>query len=611
MATRTRSVQKRPAIDSWHRPELRPTDYRSFGDAYDDEIYQSLAQQWGVKDDRMSAYPYMTWVKRLSESGWTHLNLLVDFMSIGTVPQNWPRLNAEERVGKEPPTGNEMSSRKIQREQRIKKTTVCILDYFSDDVEATEIFTADMLKEELRQGDVKDGVQFRLYVVEDLSREVVEALGHNLGIEPEVFRAHIVDFTWYNIRDRWRDPPLLGIPSKRENWFQLRYIAVRYFDTDADDCERNSNFERARQDELSFNISRRLDQDRSNKSFWDKDKSRAIVGLTRSKATLWLQPRNDKQNTAVGVLLLDPTVSTGVPLWRGRRTLWPTPKYGEPLSKVSLPQNNVFEDFIFWARQRDLYPHYASGATPKGLIPLHVLLHFVCAEWLTIVDYIKTKLYQLEWEIDRPQHFTIGNQAVDDALKKLHIWRRLVSLYREMLSETLRNMERLSERTRETFSDDAHLEDGAVSGSASTPKGQTERSMPPETEPSLTSHYEQDFSFIQSQLSEYQHRIDRLTAVVTGIISIEDSRRSIQDNHNIGRLTWLATIFIPLSLISGILSMQSDVSEISTKTFTVYFATALPLALVIAAGARILSASRSQYKTHKNNKTQRKEEKGS
>jgi Mg2+ and Co2+ transporter CorA len=306
---------------------------------------------------------------------------------------------------------------------------------------------------------------------------------------------------------------------------------------------------------------------------------------------------------------LDPTVTTGVPLWRGRRTLWPTPAYGEPFSKTSPLQNNVFEDFIFWARQKDLFPCCASGNSPKGYIPVHVLLHFVCAEWMTMVDYIKTRLYQLEWEIDRPQYFTVGNRAVDNALERLHIWRRLVSLYREMIPETVQNLERLSERTRETFSGQdvsPHQGDGAIPGNLPTGEAQTDGHVArTEAKLSLMSHYEHDFSSVLSQLDEYQKRIDRLTTVVTGIISIEDSRRGIQDNHNIGRLTWLATIFIPLSLISGILSMQADVTQIGKNTFTVYFATSIPLAVVIAAGAGILSVSRSQYKSRKYNNAQK------
>jgi len=232
-----------------------------------------------------------------------------------------------------------------------------------------------------------------------------------------------------------------------------------------------------------------------------------------------------------------------------------------------------------------------------------------------MVDYIKTRLFQLEWEIDRPQYFTVGSQAVDSALEKLHIWRRLVSLYRDMVPETVQNAVRLSERAQEVFStqaDSPHQGDG--SEPENLPAGQAQTAVhvhPSEAKLSLMSHYERDFTFILSQLNEYQRRIDRLTAVVTGIISIDDSRRGIKDNHNIGRLTWLATIFIPLSLISGILSMQGDVTQISRKTFTVYFATSLPLAVVIAAGARILSASRSQYKSHKYNNAQRKGQKTS
>jgi len=47
------TLKKRPTIDSWFRPELKATDYGSFGDAYDDEKYMSIAKQWAIKDDYM------------------------------------------------------------------------------------------------------------------------------------------------------------------------------------------------------------------------------------------------------------------------------------------------------------------------------------------------------------------------------------------------------------------------------------------------------------------------------------------------------------------------------------------------------------------------------
>jgi hypothetical protein len=103
----------------------------------------------------------------------------VDFMSVGTIPQRWAHLDAEEPVEDEPPTGNHMLGKKDKRQERIERTKVCVLDYLSDEIETKEISTASMLREELSKVPIKEGVQFRLYVVEDLSREVIEALGHN------------------------------------------------------------------------------------------------------------------------------------------------------------------------------------------------------------------------------------------------------------------------------------------------------------------------------------------------------------------------------------------------------------------------------------------------
>lgn len=42
-------------------------------------------------------------------------------------------------------------------------------------------------------------VRFRLFVVEDLSRDVIETLGSRYDVDPSFFREHIVDYVWYNI----------------------------------------------------------------------------------------------------------------------------------------------------------------------------------------------------------------------------------------------------------------------------------------------------------------------------------------------------------------------------------------------------------------------------
>ncbi|KAI0115721.1 hypothetical protein GGR51DRAFT_360573 [Nemania sp. FL0031] len=574
-------LKARGFSDPWWRPELKANDYKS-GEAHDDDnTYRQLAAQWAVDEPTLSEYPYLARVKRLSETGWIHLRLLVDFMSIGAVPQRWDELNPNQN----PLSSDEKVSRKDARRKCIEKTNVSVLDYYSTEVKRKTYTSAQDLRRNLDSGIEDDGVKFRLYVVEDLSRDVIDALGQKFGIEPDFFRAHIVDYAWYNVRDPWRNPPMLDIVSRHQNWMQLRYVTARYFDVEESDNQKyvTRSFKAAGDEARSFNILRRVDDDLSNKSFWDKQG--AIVGLTRSRATFWLQPENTQQGAPVGILLLDPTVTKGVPLWRGRRTLWSMPPTDEQTgSSRPPPQDNFFEDFIFWAQQKDLYPNYTTDHTSETLVPLQVLLHLVCSEWLTMSDYIKTRLNQLDWEIVKPEFFRLGKRGVDNMLQKLHMWRRLVPLYREMVSETIRHIDQFSSRIPIS-----NLNAGLQAPAGGPlPAGQDQWN--------LSSCYNPDFSLIRSQLEEYQTRIDQLTAVVTAVISIDNSRRGLQDNRNIGRLTWLATFFIPLSLVAGILSMQSDVSEISGGTFKVYFATSLPLAVVIAIAALTLSVPRSETK---------------
>ncbi|KAI3343630.1 hypothetical protein F4824DRAFT_493883 [Ustulina deusta] len=575
--------------DPWWRPELKAGDYE-FGEAHDDETtYLKFAKKWAVDEQTLGRYPYLAQVKRLSEAGWIHLRLLVEFMSIGTVPQRWKALDTgPDQVL----SSKERLDRQAERAKRIEKTTVSVLNYHTTEVKREKFTSAHALRDSLCNGAEDSSLKFKLYVVEDLSRDVIEILGQKFEIEPDFFRAHIVDYAWYNVRDRWRNPPMLDIVSRHQNWMQLRYVTARYFDVDGGYHPKDpqQKFKEAGKKADNFNILRRVDDDLSNKSVWDKDG--AIVGLTRSRATFWLQPTNPQQGTPVGILLLDPTVGEGVPLWRGRRPLWSVPPAYDPTNTSRPPaQDNFFEDFVFWAQQKELYPNYTTNHAPQALVPIQVLLHLICSEWITMSDYIKTRLSQLDWEIIKPEFFRLSKVGVDNMLEKLHMWRRLVPLYREMVSETTRHIDQFSYRIEALV---ATIESGPNEGShqSTTNSSSTGNPTPDQAQRRFISHYDPDFKLIKEQLEEYQTRIDQLTAV----ISIDNSQRSLQDNRNIGRLTWLATFFIPLSLIAGILSMQAKVSDISGDTFKVYFATSLPLAIVIAAATLTLSLSRSENK---------------
>lgn len=101
-----------------------------------------------------------------------------------------------------------------------------------------------------------------------------------------------------------------------------------------------------------------------------------------------------------------------------------------------------------------------------------------------------------------------------------------------------------------------------------------------------------DFDRVRFTLNELQDRVDRLTAVVTSEISKEDSRRGLEENRYLARLTWLATTFVPLTFVTGLFSMSDNLSSMRS-TFGWYFLTAVPFALVILLVAILASYKKS------------------
>jgi hypothetical protein len=202
-------------------------------------------------------------------------------MEVSTTPLRWERF--------------EKGENQKERKQRAEKTEVTRLDYLASGKVHSKGFDSstalrNSLEKQARElGD--EEIKLRLFVVEDLSRDVIEILGANLDIEPAFFREHIVDYAWYNTRDRWVDPPNLGVVSRQQRWFQIRYVSARYFQTPSD-------FQDGVRQAEKFNVLRRPDDDRNNNARWDKET--AIVAIVRSRASFWLKRAEGPQGTAIG-----------------------------------------------------------------------------------------------------------------------------------------------------------------------------------------------------------------------------------------------------------------------------------------------------------------------
>jgi Mg2+ and Co2+ transporter CorA len=208
---------------------------------------------------------------------------------------------------------------------------------------------------------------------------------------------------------------------------------------------------------------------------------------------------------------------------------------------------SVYEDLLFWILHmtkqdvKDICDH------PKAMI--YRMAQIICSDWNILVRYIMARLGQIEWELERPD-FRPDSNSVDASLAKLHTWRRRLPLYKTMVRDT---------------------EEKLFGSLISTPSSST-------SEDCLT-RMKKDFGIVASGLVELYERTERIATVATAVTAIEESRRGMDQNRALGRLTYLAVIFAPLSFFSSFFSMSSEVSQLTT-TIWIFVAVAFPVSFL-------------------------------
>ncbi len=258
-------------------------------------------------------------------------------------------------------------------------------------------------------------------------------------------------------------------------------------------------------------------------------------------------------------------------MWYGYRNWEATPGVKTKSSEYPAgpPRDSLFNDFIYWARKaKQTSPQSSTARGANTQIALHILQRLICPEWLLITQYIRARLGQIEWEVTIPKAAFIS----EGVLKKLNVSGRLISLYREMLTDSIQILSlQLPGHTI------------AAENPCSCKCSVERRAEDPDALAILA--FQNEFKRVLSSLEVYQQRIN---GWVTAMINIQDARDGRQDNKNVARLTWLATFFIPLSFMASLFSMQADIGSL-TETYKVYFGAALPFAFVSLGVAWFLS----------------------
>lgn len=182
------------------------------------------------------------------------------------------------------------------RAERFKRLHIAVLDFnLNTDIRCQKFRSPQGLWRFLDsdpRSDNRDSA--RLIVVEDLSSIAIELLGWRYDINPQFFRSHLCDYTWYNTRDPWVETPALDSHLKSQSFVHFRYVQPRYFPDE-------ESIERAKRQAGSFNVLRRIDFDTSNKAWADAEEG--DIGLVRSSTSFWVRPKESQEQGWLGMTI--------------------------------------------------------------------------------------------------------------------------------------------------------------------------------------------------------------------------------------------------------------------------------------------------------------------
>lgn len=138
----------------------------------------------------------------------------------------------------------------------------------------------------------------------------------------------------------------------------------------------------------------------------------------------------------------------------------------------------------------------ASSQEAANQAPIAALLRFVSAEWLTIIQYIKSRLAQIEWQVTYSPRGFFSHAQLNTISIRLQTWRRLVPQYRDMLREA---------RTQ-VLQPPRHMP-------------QPGDSNPPSDQMDLFQDIQPEYDMALARMGEFEERIDRIADLVGSAIN--------------------------------------------------------------------------------------------
>ncbi|KAL5389233.1 hypothetical protein DPSP01_002545 [Paraphaeosphaeria sporulosa] len=221
----------------------------------------------------------------------------------------------------------------------------------------------------------------------------------------------------------------------------------------------------------------------------------------------------------------------------------------EDAETSSVAQRGMFDDLQqYWNRERP--PSFNSSDPSIQSLSYH-MLRVVAAEWVRYIAAMQKCLKQYEHSHDQLPATSLG--IYDRDLHELMGWRRRTLSSQSKIKSVLRFLA-ADQKTGEQQNYDLK-------------------------------YLSEDFEHIQERISAIGQHLESTIPVIMSFVQIVDARRAFAETTNMSRLTVLALVFVPLTFVSSLFSMNTE-NLPGSRGFWVYFAVAIPLTGLVVLVAR-------------------------
>ncbi|KAL3475766.1 hypothetical protein BJX99DRAFT_259023 [Aspergillus californicus] len=373
----------------------------------------------------------------------------------------------------------------------------------------------------------------RIIIIEDLRRDVIETLGSAYQIDPIFFASHI--HAPFRQMDS-QTPNLACLPSRqrKQNFVNFHYHRAVELKGDIENEDK---------------LTRDMNVDRKIAVLLPTENIR--VALVQHACSVMLC--NDGGGHGwLGIILVDsPIVNDYLPVLYANK-IKPDHEMTRRASRIdSKLFLNGYEDFLTpssvplhtdsmfsppqlsRASLLDDLQYYWEREIPEQFDPLSPTLFalsvyplkIIAAEWNNYMAAMSYHIKRHEYAVEAANQAVTELDKLNVELRSLQAWRRR-SLASQHKITSVKIFIQAAESSGNPVMEDA-------------------------------TGLQEDYGYLAGTLDDLSRRLKNMLPVVTSLVQISDSRRSLTESANVNRLTSLAIIFAPLSFTTGLFSMDT------------------------------------------------------